>query len=142
MSWQPQSQWGMDQWGPFTPQGMNYGNNPSFGSTSTGSSGLGGLGGVGGAGNGFQVGWNMPTFQMGLQGLNAIGNIWGAWQANKLAKDQLNFTKDFANRNLANQTAAYNTALEDRARARAAVEGQTSAESQAYIDRNRLPTRG
>ena len=75
MSWQPQSQWGMDQWGPFTPQGMNFGNNPSFGSTSTGSSGLGGLGGAGGAGNGFQVGWNMPTFQLGLQGLNTIGML-------------------------------------------------------------------
>ena len=92
--------------------------------------------------NGFQLGWNMPTFQMGLQGLNTIGNLWGAWQANKLAKDQLNFTKDFANRNLSNQTKAYNTALEDRGRSRAAVEGQTSAEAQAYIDRNRLPDRG
>jgi len=88
--------------------------------------------------SGFQLGWNVPTFQMGLQGLNSIGNLWGAWQAQKLAKDQLNFTKDFAKRNLANQTQAYNTALEDRARARAAVEGQTTAESQAYIDRNRL----
>lgn len=85
-----------------------------------------------------QFGWNANTLNFGLQGLNTIGNIWGAWQANKLAKDQLNFTKNFANRNLANQTQSYNTALEDRARARAAVEGQTSAEAQAYIDKNRL----
>ena len=85
-----------------------------------------------------QFGWNANTLNFGLQGLNTIGNIWGAWQANKLAKDQLNFTKNFANRNLANQTKSYNTALEDRARARAAVEGQTAAEAQAYIDKNRL----
>lgn len=85
-----------------------------------------------------QFGWNANTLNFGLQGLNTIGNIWGAWQANKLAKDQLNFTKNFANRNLANQTQSYNTALEDRARARAAVEGQTSAEAQAYINKNRL----
>lgn len=137
MSWQPQSQWGQDL---FSPSSLNFGNNSSFGMPSQTAGGLGTPGG--GGGSGFQVGWNMPTFQLGLQGLNTIGNIWGAWQANKLAKDQLNFTKDFANRNLANQTAAYNTALEDRARARAAVEGQTSAESQAYIDKNRLPTRG
>lgn len=134
MSWQPQSQWGMDM---LNPSGLNFGNNPSFGSGA-----LGGAGAGGGAGSGFQLGWNMPTFQMGLQGLNTIGNLWGAWQANKLAKDQLNFTKNFANRNLANQTQAYNTALEDRGRARAAVEGQTSTEAQAYLDRNRLPTRG
>lgn len=87
-------------------------------------------------------GWNANTLSFGMQGLQGLGNLWGAWQANKLARDQLNFTKDFANRNLANQTQAYNTALEDRGRARAAVEGQTSAEAQAYIDRNRLPTRG
>lgn len=134
MSWQPQSQWGMEM---MNPSGLNFGNQSNYAppSMNAGSS-------IGGGNNGFQLGWNMPTFQTGLQGLNAIGNIWGAWQANKLAKDQLNFTKNFANRNLANQTAAYNTALEDRGRSRAAVEGQTSAEAQAYLDRNRLPTNG
>lgn len=84
-------------------------------------------------------GWNANTLSFGMQGLNALGNMWGAWQAQKLAKDQLNFTKDFANRNLANQTKAYNTALEDRGRSRAFMEGQSAAEAQAYIDRNRLP---
>lgn len=78
---------------------------------------------------------------MGLQGLNTLGNIWGAWQSNKLAKDQLNFTKMITNANLNNQIKSYNTALEDRSRSRAAVEGQTSAEAQAYVDKNRL-TRG
>lgn len=127
--WSPSSAWGMRQWGQVDPLSHGMGGATPQGVTPPDS-------------DGFQVGWNMPTFQMGLQGLNTIGNLWGAWQANKLARDQLNFTKDFANRNLANQTQAYNTALEDRGRSRAAVEGQTSAEAQAYIDRNRLPDRG
>ena len=91
--------------------------------------------------NGFQLGWNIPTMEMGLQGLNSLGNLWGAWQSNKLAKDQLDFTKRFSTANLANQTQAYNTALEDRARARAAVEGQNAQQQQDYVDRNRLPDR-
>jgi len=82
--------------------------------------------------NNTRFGWNANTLNFGMQGLMGLGNLWGAWQANKLARDQLNFTKDFANRNLLNQTKAYNTALEDRARARAAVEGQTAAQQQAY----------
>lgn len=94
-----------------------------------------------GTASGFNFGMNVPTFQMGLQGLGALGNLWGAWQSNKLARDQLDFTKRFATANLANQTQAYNTALEDRARARAAVEGQNSQQQQDYVDRNRLPDR-
>lgn len=92
----------------------------------------------GGAGSGMN--WQ-TGLGMGLQGLNTLGNIWGAWQSNKLAKDQLNFTKMITNANLNNQIKSYNTALEDRSRSRAAVEGQSSAEAQAYVDKNRL-TRG
>lgn len=93
---------------------------------------------TGATNSGFQLGWNAPTMQMGMQGLNTLGNLWGAWQSNKLAKDQLNFTKMMANANLNNQIKSYNTGLEDRSRSRAAVEGQSSAEAQAYVDRNRL----
>lgn len=127
--YQPMSQWGQMNYGTMNPQ--------TFGMpTQQGGSDLNFFSRE----NGF--GWNANTLNFGMQGLQGLGNLWGAWQSNKLARDQLNFTKDFANRNLANQTQAYNTALEDRGRARAAVEGQTSAEAQAYIDRNRLPTRG
>ena len=136
-------------WGPFTPN-RNNSILPTLAQPNYNWSGIGmgdgsSTGGIVGGGNleffnpnNTKFGWNANTLNFGLQGLQGIGNLWGAWQSNKLAKDQLNFTKDFANRNLANQTKAYNTALEDRGRARAAVEGQTSAEAQAYIDRNRL----
>ena len=86
----------------------------------------------------FDLGWNAPTIKMGLSGIGTLGNLWGAWQSNRLARDQLNFTKDVTNTNLNNQIQSYNTALEDRARARGVMEGQTTAETQAYIDKNRL----
>lgn len=134
MSWQPNSNWGMDLWNQSNPLSYTMGGaaptgvagNPSFSGSSFFNP------------NNTSFGLNANTLNFGLQGLQGLGNLWGAWQTNKLARDSFNFTKDFANRNLANQTQSYNTALEDRARSRAAVEGQTSAESQAYIDRNRL----
>ena len=86
----------------------------------------------------FDLDWNAPTLKMGFSGIGTLGNLWGAWQSNRLARDQLNFTKDVTNTNLNNQIQSYNTALEDRARARGAMEGQTTAETQAYIDKNRL----
>lgn len=131
MSWVP------PQWGVQAALGMPAANS-GMGMSQPMDSGM--MGGSGGApASEFQLGWNAPTLQMGMQGLNTIRNIWGAWQSNKLAKDQLNFTKKIATANLNNQIASYNTALEDRSRSRAAVEGQTSAEAQAYIDKNRLP---
>ncbi|QIG70537.1 putative structural protein [Rhizobium phage RHph_N38] len=81
----------------------------------------------------------------GLSGLNVIsgalgtiGNLWNAFQAQKLAKQQFSFTKDFANRNLANQIQSYNTALSDRARARGFTEGQSQDQINAYITANQL----
>lgn len=87
---------------------------------------------------GFQFGMNAPTLQMGMSGLNSLANIWGAWQANKLAKDQLNFTKATTNTNLNNSIKSYNTALEDRARARGFTEGRSDSEIQNYVSTNRL----
>lgn len=132
MSWVP------PQWGVQAAMGMPTANNGmGMGMSQPMDSGM--TSGASAPASGFQLGWNAPTLQMGMQGLNTIGNIWGAWQSNKLAKDQLNFTKKIATANLNNQIASYNTALEDRSRSRAAIEGQTSAEAQAYIDKNRLP---
>ena len=86
----------------------------------------------------FEFGWNAPSIKMGLGGLNTLGNLWGAWQSNRIARDQLNFTKDVTNTNLNNSIQSYNTSLEDRARARGAMEGQSSSNVQSYIDKNRL----
>lgn len=85
-----------------------------------------------------QLGMNIPTFQLGLSTLGSLGNLYGAFQSNKLAKDQFNFTKDITNTNLNNQIKSYNTALEDRARSRAVAENRDSASADAYIERNKL----
>ena len=71
---------------------------------------------------------------VGLSGLQTIGGLIGAFGSLGLAKKQFQLQSDMMNTNLKNQILAYNTALEDKARSRAAVEGQTAAQSQAYID--------
>lgn len=86
----------------------------------------------------FNFGANIPTLRMGLSGLNTLGNLWGAWQAQGLARDQLNFTRNVTNTNLNNSIQSYNTALADRARARGVAEGQSSDEVSNYIASNRL----
>ena len=87
------------------------------------------------------IGMNIGTGQMAFQGLSSLAGILGGMESMKLAKDSFKLNKQMSNTNLNNQIKSYNTALEDRARSRAAVEGQTSAEQQSYVDRNRL-TRG
>ena len=84
------------------------------------------------------IGFNMPTAQLGLSALGSLANLWGGFQANKLARDNFNFTKDITNTNLNNSIKSYNTNLEDRARARGAAEGQTADQIASYVDRNRM----
>lgn len=84
------------------------------------------------------LGFNVGTGQLALAGLGSLANIFGGLKAGKLAEDQFKFTKAVTNTNLNNQLQSYNTALSDRARARGVAEGQSTAEVQAYIDKNRL----
>lgn len=137
--WTPSSQWGQDLYGYTqyptgygmpTASSLQFGNMPAGNPITTTQDLQTGVDDV--------LGWNANTLKLGLSGLNTLGNLWGAWQSNKLARDQLNFTKDVTNTNLNNSIQSYNTSLEDRARARAAMEGQSNAEAQAYIDKNRL----
>lgn len=92
----------------------------------------------GAAGGGFQFGANIPTFQLGLGALQTGFGLYNSMQQNKLAKQAFNLTRDVTNTNLNNQIASYNTALADRARSRAAVEGQSDTERDAYIRDNSL----
>ena len=93
-----------------------------------------------GSANGLGFGFNIPTAQLGLGAVNTAASLWGGLQAQKLARDQFNFTKNLATTNLANQTQSYNTALTDKINARAKTQGMTAQETQAYLDKNRLPT--
>ena len=80
----------------------------------------------------------MNKASMALGGLETIGNLFMAFQANKLAKKQFRFQRDFANANLANSIKSYNTALEDRIRSRSFTEGRPSGYADEYIARNRM----
>ena len=83
-------------------------------------------------------GFNLPTLSGAFQGLSSLGNIWNAFQSQKLAKDQFNFAKSTGETNLANSIQSYNTQIADRARSRGAAEGQTAGQVQDYISQNNL----
>lgn len=75
---------------------------------------------------------------MALTGLGTLGNLYAGFKQLSLANKQFQFQKEFANANLANQIKSYNTALEDRARARAAMEGQSPEQARAYVEQNKM----
>lgn len=100
-----------------------------------------GFGNSGGGGTG--LGWNLGTAQLGVNAIGAIGGMYNALQANKLAKNQFNFTKEVTNTNLNNQIKSYNTELEGRALARGRLDGKEDPRAYAdqYTEKNKL-TRG
>ena len=81
---------------------------------------------------------NIPTAKLGLTGLSTLGNLWGSFQSNKLARDSFNFQKGMAEKNYANQIKSYNTALTDRATTRGFVQGDSTEMTQQYINDNKL----
>lgn len=95
---------------------------------------------IGKPGAGTGNGWNAETLGLGIQGLATIGGLYNALQSNKLAKDQFNFTKEVTNTNLNNQIKTFNTTMEDRARARARLDGREDVEgyTQDYMNKNRI----
>ncbi|AZO48044.1 hypothetical protein [Mesorhizobium sp. M4B.F.Ca.ET.058.02.1.1] len=111
---------------------LGYGNGPAgaFPAAPGASKGMfSGLGGVSG------LDWG----KLALGGLQTIGSLWQAWEANKLAKAQFNFQKEFAQKNLANQIQSYNTTLEDRSNSRAFTQGDSQATADAYYQSHKLP---
>lgn len=111
--------------------GMTLGDYTSPGASTAGNSSM-----FGGASQG--LGLNIPTFQLGLGAIGSLANIYGGFQANRLAKDQLSFTKDITNTNLNNSIKSYNTMLEDRARSRAVAENRDQSTADEYIEKNKL----
>lgn len=94
--------------------------------------------------------WNNPTLpktgsgtpwtdkaSLALGGLQAIGGLYNSFQQNKLAKKQFKHTRDVTNTNLTNQIQSYNTALEDRSRNRAHMEGRTQESADAYVEQHK-----
>lgn len=111
----------------FWGKGSDY---SSLGSYGKGSGDFGDLG----------LGFNMPTGKLLFNGLGTLGQLWTGFQGAKLAKKSFEHTRDITNANLNNQISSYNTAIEDRARARFVGEGrgENSAQEREYVARNRL----
>lgn len=98
----------------------------------------GNIPGMGQNSDGLGFGANLGTAKAAIAGLQTIGNLWSAFQGQKLAKEQFGFAKDMANANLANQIKSYNTALSDRINSRAVATGMSNEERDAYISKNSL----
>ena len=134
--------WGAGSNFSFGPEPINM---PAF---DIGASGLGtsdfataDMFGVGRRTGGYkplEFGMNIPTAQLGLTGLGTLGDLWGTFQSNKLARDSFNFQKGMAEKNYANQIKSYNTALTDRATTRGFVQGDSAETIQQYINNNKL----
>ena len=73
-----------------------------------------------------------------IGGVEVLGSLWNSYQQHKMAREQMNFAREQWDTNLANQTQTYNTALEDRIRARHNTEGRSAAETTAYLDKHSL----
>ena len=98
---------------------------------------------VGGLNNSLStpLGMNIGTGQLVLGGIGTIGNLWSAWQAQKLAKEQFNYQKDITDTNLANQIQSYNTALSDRITSRGFTQGDSQSTIDRYIEENSIRDR-
>ena len=125
--------WGVNpsgQSGLFNPSLGNGGNafTSSIGANGS-NSGLFGIQGLGA---------NLPSLQLGMQGIGQLASLYTGLKALGLAQDQYNTQKQFAQKNLANSVQSYNTALTDKATARGVAEGQSNDQVQSYINANKL----
>lgn len=96
----------------------------------------GGVAPQGGGGTGwFGKDGKMNTI---IGGVQVLGSLWNSYQQHKMAKEQMGFAREQWDTNLKNQTQTYNTALEDRIRARHFTEGKGAEATDAYIEKNSL----
>lgn len=82
--------------------------------------------------------FNTNNIGLVIGGIQTLGSLWNSYQQQKIAKEQLALQREAFQTNLANNTQTYNTALEDRIRARYNTEGRTSQEADQYLSENSL----
>lgn len=73
-----------------------------------------------------------------IGGVQVLGSLWNSFQQHKMAKEQMAFAREQWDTNLQNQTQTYNTALEDRIRARHFTESKDSGQTDAYLAEHSL----
>lgn len=81
--------------------------------------------------------FNTNNLKLGLGAIKTLGSLWMSFKQNKLAEKSLALQEKAFETNLHNQTTSYNTALEDRIRARYHTEGR-SEQADSYIDNHKL----
>ena len=87
------------------------------------------------------LGMNLGTAQLAFDGLSSLGNMYAAFNANKLANKQFEFQKGVTEINLVNFIQSYNTALAGKAKSRGLMEGRGQAEIDAYVEQNKAVRR-
>jgi len=106
------------------------------------TSGVNPVGGAGQQQGGFfrngDGSFNTGNLQLVMGGIQTLGSLWNSYQQHKIAKEQLGLARETFQTNLENNRQTYNTALEDRIRARHNTEGRAASETDAYLDENRL----
>jgi len=105
----------------YTPVAANFGNTQGQGSFFRNANGS----------------FNTNNLQLGLGAIQTLGSLWMSFKQNKLAEKSLGLQEKAFETNLHNQTTSYNTALEDRIRARYHTEGR-SDQADSYINEHKL----
>lgn len=82
--------------------------------------------------------FNTGNLQLVMGGIQTLGSLWNSYQQHKIAKEQLGLARETFQTNLENNRQTYNTALEDRIRARHHTEGRGSGETNAYLQEHSL----
>lgn len=107
------------------------------------NSGIQGIGANGQQGQGsfFRNGdgsYNTDNLSLVLGGVQMLGNLWNSFQQHKIAKEQLGLARETFQTNLENNRQTYNTALEDRIRARHNTEGRAASDTDSYLNEHSL----
>lgn len=71
--------------------------------------------------------------ELGLSAVQTLGSLWNSFQQQNMAKKTFALQEESYRTNMANQKSTYNSALEDRIRARASYTGASEAEQNATI---------
>jgi len=87
----------------------------------------------GGGGTGWSIGGALDKFKTLSDIVGTFGNIYAGIQMNKIAKQQLAFSKESYAENLKNQKKAYNNSSEARSRSAGVQNNWSDAEVNAHI---------
>jgi hypothetical protein len=81
---------------------------------------------------------DLSKLNSAISGINTLGQLYGAYQAQKLGNKQFAFQKALTERNLANSSLDYNTRLENKMAQKAALDGVTPEAQEAYLNSHRV----